>query len=123
MRCACSLNSIGHSLGAVTGISHGYTSCIMLPHVMRYNLPVTQQAQQLIAQSLGGPGASAEDAADLVGALIASLKMPTRLSDQSVDPSQHEKIAAGAMQNIWVKTNPKPLTSADQVEAILAQAQ
>jgi alcohol dehydrogenase class IV len=116
-------HGIGHSLGAVTGISHGYTSCIMLPHVMRYNLPVTKDAQALIAQSLGGANAKADQAADLVAELIATLKMPTKLSDQFVDPGQHEKIAAGAMQNIWVKTNPKPLTSADQIEQMLAQAQ
>src|ERR1039457_4808471 len=27
-------HGIGHSLGAVTGMSHGYTSCVMLPHVI-----------------------------------------------------------------------------------------
>lgn len=116
-------HGIGHSLGAVTGISHGYTSCIMLPHVMRYNLPVTRDAQLLIANSLGGVQAKAEQAADLVTELITSLKLPTRLSEQNVDPQLHAKIASGAMQNIWVKTNPNPLTRPEQVEALLALAQ
>lgn len=116
-------HGIGHSLGAVTGISHGYTSCIMLPHVMRYNLSATKQAQQLIAQSLGDANATADQAADMVAQLIDSLKMPTKLSDQTVDPALHKKIAAGAMENIWVKTNPKPLTSVEQIEELLSQAQ
>lgn len=116
-------HGIGHSLGAVTGISHGYTSCIMLPHVMRYNLPVTRDAQTLIAQALGGNNTPADNAADLVAQLITTLGLPTRLSAQQVDPSMHEAIARGAMENIWVKTNPRPLTEQSQIEALLAAAQ
>ncbi len=116
-------HGIGHSLGAVTGMSHGYTSCIMLPHVMRYNLPMTQEAQQLIANALGGPHAKAEQAADLVAQLISSLDLPSKLSDQDVDPQQHEQIVSGAMENLWVKSNPNPLTRPEQIQSLLDQAQ
>ena len=30
-------HGIGHALSAVTGMTHGITSCIMLPHVLRFN--------------------------------------------------------------------------------------
>ncbi|MEZ5741835.1 MAG: iron-containing alcohol dehydrogenase [Burkholderiaceae bacterium] len=113
-------HGIGHSLGAVTGISHGYTSCIMLPHVMRYNLAQTRSQQQLIARALHGadPAAEAAEAADRIGALIASLGMPTRLADQGVEPAQHRKIADGALNNLWVRSNPRPITSADEIVAL-----
>lgn len=116
-------HGIGHSLGAVTGISHGYTSCIMLPHVMRYNLPVTRDAQALIAQSLGDATTPPEEAAELVANLVAALKLPGRLSDQQVDPALHKKIASGAMENIWVQSNPRPIDEPAQIESLLAQAQ
>jgi alcohol dehydrogenase class IV len=116
-------HGIGHSLGAVTGISHGYTSCIMLPHVMRFNLPETRAAQTLIAQAMGDPNTPADQAADLVADLVASLKLPTRLSEQQVDPALHPKIATGAMENIWVKTNPRPISDQAQIETLLAAAQ
>lgn len=116
-------HGIGHSLGAVTGISHGYTSCIMLPHVMRFNLPQTRDAQALIAQSLGNATTPPEEAADLVADLVAALNLPTRLSDQQVDPEMHARIAGGAMENIWVKTNPRPISDPAQIEKLLAQAQ
>ena len=112
-------HGIGHSLGAATGISHGYTSCIMLPHVMRFNEPDTAQAQGRIARALGGD----DSAANQIAALIARLGMPTRLSEQGVQASQHQKIAAGAMENLWVRTNPRPITDAAQIEALLARAQ
>ncbi len=44
-------HAIGHQLGAL-GIPHGVTSCIMLPHVMRFLEPVTQEAQARMATTL-----------------------------------------------------------------------
>lgn len=112
-------HGIGHSLGAVTGISHGYTSCIMLPHVMRWNLPVTGDRQARIAQALG---ASDGDAAGAVARLIASLGMPTRLRDLGVERAAFPQIAAGAIGNLWVKTNPRPLRGEDDVIGLLESA-
>jgi len=112
-------HGIGHSLGAVTGMSHGYTSCVMLPHVMRFNQDKTAQEQKAIAQAMGGSGS----AADQVSELIASLGMPQTLTSQNVGPAEHRKIAEGAMENLWVKTNPQPISDPAQIEALLAQAQ
>jgi maleylacetate reductase len=112
-------HGIGHSLGAVTGISHGYTSCIMLPHVMRWNLERTGAQQARIAHALGaGDG----DAAGAVARLIGGLGVPTRLRDLGVDRAQFDAIAAGALQNMWVKTNPRPLASAGDVLGLLEAA-
>jgi len=112
-------HGIGHSLGAVTGMSHGYTSCVMLAHVMRFNEEKTQQQQAAIAQALGGTGS----AADQVSKLVASLGMPQTLASQNIQPADHPKIAAGAMENMWVRTNPRPISDPAQIEALLAQAQ
>jgi alcohol dehydrogenase class IV len=112
-------HGIGHSLGAVTGISHGYTSCIMLPHVMRWNLEATASRQARIAQALG---AADGDAAGAVARLIASLGLPTRLRDLGVRKERFEAIALGALGNMWVKTNPRPLQRADDVIALLEAA-
>ena len=112
-------HGIGHSLGAVTGISHGYTSCIMLPHVMRWNLEATSPRQARIAQALG---AADGDAAGAVARLIASLGMPTRLRDLGVERASFEAIATGALGNMWVKTNPRPLQRIDDVIGLLEAA-
>jgi len=112
-------HGIGHSLGAVTGISHGYTSCIMLPHVMRFNRERTEAQQARIAQALG---ASDGDAAGAIARLIESIGMPTRLRDQKVSRDDFDAIARGAMENMWVKTNPRPIESVAQVTALLEAA-
>ena len=112
-------HGIGHSLGAVTGISHGYTSCIMLPHVMRWNLPKTGAQQARIAHALG---ATDGDAAGAVASLIASLGLPTRLRDLGVSRDAFETIARGAIDNLWVRTNPRALAGPQDVIALLDAA-
>lgn len=112
-------HGIGHSLGAVTGMSHGYTSCVMLPHVMRFNRDHARARQAQIAEALGRPG---EDAADAVAALIAGLGLPVRLRDAGVTRDRFDAIARGAMQNLWVRTNPRPIDAVDQIVGLLDAA-
>ena len=112
-------HGIGHSLGAVTGISHGYTSCIMLPHVMRWNLERTVVQQARIAHAMG---ATDGDAAGAVARLVAALGLPTRLRDLGVDRARFDDIARGALENMWVRTNPRPVSSREDVLALLEAA-
>ncbi len=117
-------HGIGHSLGAVTGMSHGYTSCVMLPHVMRFNLEATRDRQAEIAQVLDPEGrpVAPETAAERIGALIESLGMPTRLSALDVGADQFAKVAEGAMGNLWVRSNPRPIDDPAQIESLLRAA-
>ena len=112
-------HGIGHSLGAVTGMSHGYTSCIMLPHVVRWNFDVTRAAQARIATALGrGDG----DAPQAVADMVSSLGLPTRLRDLNVDRADLQRIAEGALENLWVRTNPRRVESVDALRGLLESA-
>jgi alcohol dehydrogenase class IV len=91
----------------------------MLPHVMHYNEPATGEKQRLIAEVLGRPGVAAADA---IAALIAALKQPTTLRAVGVKREQLPKIAEAAMNNIWVRTNPRPIRSPEDVMQILEAA-
>lgn len=112
-------HGIGHQLGAVAGVSHGHTSCIMLPHVLAYNEDVTSDAQRQIAQALDRPDVSASEA---VAELIANLGMPTRLRDVGVERSHFEAISRGGLTNPFVRANPRPIESESQIEEILDRA-
>ena len=74
-------HGIGHVLGGTADVPHGYTSCVMLPHVLRFNQQVNADKQARVSDALGHPD---EPAADAVGALIAGLGLPTRLRDVGV---------------------------------------
>src|SRR5215831_7774171 len=80
-------HGIGHVLGGTAGVPHGYTSCVMLPHVLRFNHAVNAERQALVSEALGEPDAPA---ADTVAALIADLGLPGRLRDVGVKPEQFD---------------------------------
>jgi maleylacetate reductase len=48
-------HGIGHVLGGTAGAPHGYTSCVMLPHVLRFNRPVNSEKQTRVSEALGQP--------------------------------------------------------------------
>ena len=51
-------HGIGHQLGAVADVPHGYCSCVMLPNVLRYNKPVNADRQAVVSTALGHAGAT-----------------------------------------------------------------
>jgi alcohol dehydrogenase class IV len=112
-------HGIGHALGAFADVPHGHTSCVMLPHVMRYNERATATKQRLIAEAMGRPDVAAADA---IAELIAALKQPATLRAVGVKREQLPKIAEAAMNNIWVRNNPQPIRSPEDVMQILEAA-
>lgn len=79
-------HTLGKRIGSRHGIPHGVSSCLLLPHVMRYLAPRTLAQQAMIARALGVDTRemplerAASCAADAVAALIASLELPSHLS-------------------------------------------
>jgi maleylacetate reductase len=112
-------HGIGHVLGGTAGVPHGYTSCVMLPHVLRFNHAVNAERQAMVSEALGQPGAPA---ADVVAALIADLGLPGRLRDVGVKPDQLDAIAAHAMHDRWVHTNPRKIDGPPTVRMLLDAA-
>jgi maleylacetate reductase len=112
-------HAIGHVLGGTCGVPHGYTSCVMLPAVLRYNAGVNAGRQAIVAESLGRPG---DDAAQVVADLIAELGLPRTLRDVGVGPERFAEVAEHSMHDRWIHTNPRSITSPEQVLAILQSA-
>ena len=112
-------HAIGHALGGSCGVPHGYTSCVMLPHVLRYNRSANAARQQLVAEALGHPG---EDAADVLENLISELGLPRRLAEVGIGPEQFPSIATTAMHDRALHANPLKITSPEQVLKILEAA-
>jgi alcohol dehydrogenase class IV len=112
-------HGIGHQLGAVANVPHGHCSCVMLPSVLRWNSVVNAPQQAVVAQAMG---ASNGDAATAVATLVESLGQPTRLRDVGVRPEHYDAIANGAMQNVFVRSNPRPITDPAQIRQMLEMA-
>src|SRR3984893_2618429 len=112
-------HGIGHVLGGTAGVPHGYTSCVMLPHVLRFNHPVNAGKQARVSEALGRPEVPAADA---VAELISGLGPPTRLRDVGVAPEQLDQIAEGSMHDRWIHTNPRKIDGPAVIRTLLDAA-
>ena len=112
-------HGIGQALGAATGVSHGYTSCVLLPTVLRYNAPVNAERQTWVAEAMGRAG---DEAPKVIGDLIGDLGLPRSLRDVDVKKADLEIVARNALENRFVRSNPRPLESPDDVMEILEAA-
>jgi maleylacetate reductase len=70
---------MGKQIGARHGIPHGVTSCLLLPHVMRYRAAWQEDRLGQLAAAMGGRHAG--DAADAVEELIRRLELPRHIAD------------------------------------------
>ncbi|HEY3911369.1 MAG TPA: iron-containing alcohol dehydrogenase [Stellaceae bacterium] len=112
-------HGIGHVLGGTAHVPHGYTSCVMLPHVLRFNHPVNAGRQARVSEALGRPD---EPAADAVAELIAGLGLPTRLREVGVREDQLDLIAENSMHDRWIHTNPRKIDGPAVIRTLLDQA-
>jgi maleylacetate reductase len=112
-------HGIGHVLGGSAGVPHGYTSCVMLPHVLRFNSAVNAERQAMVAEALSRKG---EAAADIIAEFIQALGLPRTLRDVGVRRDQLDEIARLSMHDRWIHTNPRPIDGPAVVRMLLEQA-
>jgi maleylacetate reductase len=112
-------HAIGHILGGTCNVPHYLCTAVMMPSVLRYNKQVTADKQARIAEAMGEPG---KDAADAFSSLIDRLGLPKRLGDVDVVEGQFKLISETAMGHMFTLTNPRPISSAEDVMTILRSA-
>lgn len=113
-------HGIGHALGGTGGVPHGLTSCILMPHVMRFNEPVVPEQHAMISEAMGQPGVPAWQA---VAALIDGLGLPRTLREVGLnDDAAIEAVAQAAMHDPWIRTNPRPIEGTEMVRMLLEAA-
>ncbi len=112
-------HGLGHQLGAVAGVPHGITSCVLLPAVLTYNEPMSSERQAEIAAAFNRPGVKAADA---VRDFIAGLGLPTRISQLDVPEEALSRIAETSLGNAFVQANIRPVKTQADALAILKLA-
>src|SRR6266850_5809104 len=112
-------HGMGHALGGTAGMPHGETSCVMLPHVLRYNASVNADRQSVIASAIGE---SHKSLADIIATLISRLGLPTRLRDAGVPEEVIAAVAEAALHDPLLASNPRPIKSLTDVRLLLERA-
>jgi maleylacetate reductase len=112
-------HGIGYVLGAMYDVPHGYTSCVMLPSVMRWNRSANAERQAMVSAAMGQPG---KDAGDVLETFIRDLGMPRSLQDVRIGPEHFDRIAEQAMATPWIPRNPRKIDGPAQLREILLLA-
>lgn len=108
-------HALGHVIGGSTGALHGDTSCVCLAPILRWNEPASAGRQAAISRGLG----TGRSAGDAVESLVCALGLPTRLRDIGIDRSMLSDLAARALNDPPMCTNPRRPRDAGEIEALL----
>jgi 4-hydroxybutyrate dehydrogenase len=113
------VHSLAHPLSTVAGLHHGLTNAILLPHVMRFNMPAVCDRLADLAAALGvdtrslTPHSAAEAAVAAIEKLNADIGIPRRLSEVGVTAEMIPVMVPKAMEDGCHQCNPRPTTAQD----------
>ncbi len=113
------VHALAYPLGGRFRIPHGVANAVLLPHVLRFNLPAAPGRYAQIALALGaepGPNAptTAERGITLLEQLLEASGLPRRLSALGLAQDAIPALARAAMQvTRLLKNNVRPLTEQD----------
>lgn len=125
--------------GVVSGIAHqlhiryehidqGAANAVLAVPGMRFNREVLAAGQARLAEAFGvrtagmSERAAAAAGVEAFAALLGEVGMPRRLRDLGVPQADLPAIAADAMHDFFLRTNPRPVRDASEVLALLQEA-
>src|SRR5580700_7908340 len=121
-------HAIGHSLGGRWDITHGVALSMLLPDVLRFNLPVRTQRMADVAFALGagdthrGEERNAAAAIDAVAALRDRIGLTAAIGDFGITEADFAQIAADTLADEVLLDTPRPPTQADIGDILASRA-
>ncbi len=115
------VHALAYPLGGHFHVAHGVSNAVLLPHVLRFNLPQATERYAEAALALGverapTPLATAERGVEFIAELSRCCGIPQRLSELGVPRTAVPEMARAAMQvTRLLKNNPRAVTEADAV--------
>lgn len=106
------VHALAYPLGGEFHMAHGLSIALLLPHVVRFNLPRLPERHAALATALGG--GSADELPDLLASLIARCGIDCRLSAHGITRDALPRLAdAGIQVTRLLKNNPREITRDD----------
>lgn len=107
------VHAISHMVGAEFNTQHGLTNAILLPPVLRFNLPGQEEKVRRMAQAMDLPDTSVEGFIAAIEAMLDRMGIPKSLSEIGVPADCAARIAEKALQDSAARTNPRTATLAE----------
>ena len=121
-------HAIGYALGGRWNIAHGVTLAMLLPDVLRFNLPVRTDRMADVAFALGvgdthaEGGRNAEAAIEAIAALREQVGLTALITDFGITEADFAQIAADVLDDEVLASTPRPPTKDDIGAILLASA-
>ena len=112
------VHAIAHMVGAEFDTHHGLTNAIILPVVLRYNLPNMEEKVKRMSQAMQFEDHSVDSFISNIEKLLDRIKIPTGLHEIGVPEDCASRIAEKAMVDSAFATNPREATF-DEVHQIV----
>ena len=111
------VHSISHMVGAEYNTQHGLTNAIILPAVMKFNLPYVGEMVRFISHAMDLKDASSEMIIQEIEEILDYLDIPRSLSEIGVPLECKKRIAKKAMLDSATGTNPR-VTQIEDLEEL-----
>ena len=111
------VHSISHMVGAEYNTQHGLTNAIILPAVMKFNLPHVGEKVRFISHAMDLKDASSEIIIQEIEEILDYLDIPRSLSEIGVPLECKKRIANKAMLDSATGTNPR-VTQIEDLEEL-----
>ncbi len=115
------VHAISHMVGAEFNTHHGNTNAILLPVVLRFNLPGMEEKVRRMAEAMEIPDHSVAGFIAAIEAILDKIQIPKSLSEIGVPTDCAERIAVKALKDSAAKTNPRS-ASLDEVRVLIESA-
>ena len=115
------VHAISHMIGAEFNTHHGLTNAIILPVVLRFNLPGMDDKVRRMAEAMKLPDHSVNGFINSVEVLLDEIAIPKSLGEIGVTVDCAERIAGKALRDSAARTNPRIATLAE-VQALTETA-
>ena len=112
------VHAIAHMVGAEYDTHHGLTNAIILPTVLRYNLPNMEEKVKRMSQAMQFEDHSVDSFISNIEKLLDRIKIPTGLHEIGVPEDCASRIAEKAMVDSAFATNPRE-ASFDEVHQLV----
>jgi len=114
------VHAISHMVGAEYNTHHGLTNAIILPVVMRFNLPSMEEKVRRMSEAMQFDDHSVDSFISNIEKLLDRIKIPRSLSEIGVPVSCATRITEKAMKDLAYATNPRSATFEEVHELVLA---
>jgi alcohol dehydrogenase class IV len=112
------VHAISHMIGAEFNTQHGLTNAIILPTVLRFNLPGMDEKVKRMADSLGLRDHSVEAFMLEIERMLDDIEIPNSLAHIGVPADCAKRIAEKALLDSAAGTNPRSATVDEMVQLI-----